>query len=140
MRCKFGRMKLRFRLLGAFFALIGLLTFSVEGVWAATCATNMEAESATSSVEQASQAQSCSVDAAASRANDADLPNGNDSGSPHCPRMPMDAAGTCGAALALPAAISPQLISTPPELQLAPRTDRVPELLLARAFFRPPIA
>lgn len=133
-------MKLRFRFLAALFALFGLLTFSVEGVWAATCATNMEAGSAAPSADRAAPAQSCSAEAASLRPSGAELPGGNDSGAPHCPSMPMGPTGACGAVLALPADVSPQLTSTLPEAQLSPRTDRVHELLLAGAFFRPPIA
>ena len=128
-------MKLRFRFLAALLALIGLLTFSVEGAWAAPCATKMEMGSAAPA-----SAQDCAGEAAALRANDAELPDGSSSGAPHCPSMPMGAAGACGAALAVPAHIPPQLTPSLPGAQLSPRTDSVRELLLAGAFFRPPIA
>ena len=133
-------MKLRFHFLAALLALIGLLTFSVEGVWAATCASDMEAGSTNDSIDQTAQAMSCSAEASVVRGNDAELPDGNESGAPHCPSMPMGAGGACGAVLALPADVSPQLTSFLPEAQLSPLTDRVHELLLAGAFFRPPIA
>lgn len=129
-------MKLRFRLLAAFIALIGLLTFSVEGAWAATCAMKMDPASA----DPAARMQSCSAEAAAFHASDAEMPDGNDSGAPHCPSMPMGATGACGAVLALPADLSPRLAPSLPEAQLSPRTDRVHELLLAGVLFRPPIA
>jgi hypothetical protein len=133
-------MKLRFRFLAALFALIGLLAISVEGVWAATCAAQMEAGSAAPSADRAAQAQSCSADAAAFRVNDADPAGGSDSDAPHCPSMPMGAAGACGAVLALPADLSPQFAPSLPESRLSPRTESLHELLLAGAFFRPPIA
>lgn len=132
-------MKLRFRFLAALLALVGLLTFSVEGAWAATCTSNMETEPAGGPADQLTQVMSCSASSAV-RGNDAELPNGNEPGAPYCPSMPMGAAGACGAALAVPADVSPQLTSILPEAQLSPRTDRVHELLLAGAFFRPPIA
>jgi hypothetical protein len=130
-------MKLRFRLLAAFFALIGLLTFSVEGAWAATCAMEMDTGAA---ANPAARTQSCSAEAAAFRVSGAEMPDGNDSGAPHCPSMPLGATGACGAVLALPADLSPQLAPSLPEAQLSPRTDRVHELLLAGVLFRPPIA
>ena len=130
-------MKLRFRFLAALFALIGLLTFSVEGAWAASCA---EMGSTDSGVGHAAQAEPCSPEAAAAHADGADMPHGSDSGAPHCPGMPMGAAGACGAALALPADSSPQLAPSVLEAQLSLRADSVHELLLAGAFFRPPIA
>lgn len=133
-------MKLRFRFLAALLALIGLLTFSVEGVWAATCASNMEVRPAAGSADQTAQVMSCAAEASAVRGNGAEMPDGNEPGAPHCPSMPMGATGACGAVLALPADVSPQLTSILPEAQLSPRTDRVHELLLAGAFFRPPIA
>jgi hypothetical protein len=129
-------MKLRVRFLAALLALIGLLTFSVEGAWAASCA---EMGSADSGMGHAAQAESCSFGAAAVHANGADMPDG-ESGAPHCPGMPMGAAGACGAALALPTDSSPELAHSVLEAQLSLPADRVHELLLAGAFFRPPIA
>jgi hypothetical protein len=54
--------------------------------------------------------------------------------------MPVSAAGVCGAVLALPAYPSPRLAPSLSEAQLSPHTDNFRELLLATAFFRPPIA
>ena len=133
-------MKLRFRFFAALLALVGLLAFSVEGAWATTCASSMETESASGSAGIAAQAMSCSAEASAVRGNVKGMPDGNESGAPHCPSMPMGAAGACGVMLALPADLSPQLTSILPEAQLSPRTESVRELLLAGAFFRPPIA
>ena len=137
---RFVRMELRFRFLSALLALIGLLTFSVEGVWATTCASNMEVGSVAGSVDQTAQELSCSAEASVVRGNGAEMPDGSESGAPHCPSMPMGAAGACGAVLALPADAPPQLTSYLPEAQLSPRTESAHELLLAGAFFRPPIA
>jgi hypothetical protein len=133
-------MKLRFRPLAALIALIGFLAVSAEGAWAAACTANMEMGSTSVSASVESQAKQCSADAAALRANGAEAPDGNDPGLPHCPSMPLGAAGACGAALALPADLAPQLAPSLREAQLSPRTNSAHELLLAGAFFRPPIA
>lgn len=126
-------MKLRFRLLAAFFAVLGLLAVSAEGAWAAACAVEVEAESAT-------QGERCSSGAAVSLGDDAGMPHGHDAGAPHCPAMPMGAAGACGAAAALPADRSPLLIVSTPEARLSPIQGDLRELLLAAAVFHPPIA
>ena len=133
-------MRLRFRFLTALFALLGLLTVSVDGAWASACAAGMETESAASTVRPATQAMSCAAEMAVSHTNRAALPDGSDSGGPECPSMPMSAAGACGAALALPGYDSLLLEPSTPEAQSFVPTDHAHELMLAAAFFRPPIA
>lgn len=139
--CNFYAMNHRFRFLAALLALIGLLTFSVQGAWAATCAVNMETESSSLAADPLTQAPSCADMGAGAHAEDVDFPDG-DSGpaAPHCPAMPMGVAGACGAVLATLSDASPVL--TPPlvEAQISPRMDSVRESLLAGVFFRPPIA
>lgn len=132
-------MKLRLRFLAALLALIGLLTFSVQGAWAATCAVNMETESTTSSADGMGQAPSCSADAAGLHAQDTELPGGSGLAAPPCPGMPMGASGACGAVLAIPSDVPPSLALPLAEAQLSPRADHVRESLLAGVFFRPPI-
>ena len=130
-------MKLRFRFLAALFAFLGLLTVSVEGAWAAACGMEMETGSATSTT---TQGERCSLGADVSLGHDAGLPDGTGSGAPHCPAMPMGAAGACGAAAALPAHPSPPLIASTLDARLSPVQGDLRELLLAVAFFHPPIA
>lgn len=130
-------MKLRFRLLAALFAVLGLLAVSAEGAWAAACAVEVEAESATSA---ATQGERCSLGAAASPGDDAGMPHGSHSGAPHCPAMPMGAGGACGAAAALPADPPSPLIASALEARLSPVQGDLRELLLAVAVFHPPIA
>lgn len=130
-------MKLRFRFLAALLALIGLLTFSVQGAWAATCA--VETEATTSAADPMGQAPSCAAAAAGLHAQDAELPGGSGPAAPPCPGMPMGASGACGAVLAIPTDVSPSLALPLAEAQLSPRTDHVRESLLAGVFFRPPI-
>jgi hypothetical protein len=132
-------MKLRPRFFAALFALIGLLTVSVSGAWAATCATTMETGSAAPAAGAVAPAMPCSG-AASLHAQGTELPDGHESGTSPCPSMPMSATGACGAVLALPADPSPRLAPSLSEAQLSPDTDSVRELLLAGAFFRPPIA
>lgn len=131
-------MKLRFRFFAALLALLGLLTVSVEGAWAAACGA-MEVESTVSAADGVTQAKSCTAAAAAFHASGAEVPDGNGSDAPHCPSMPMGATA-CGVALALPAILSLQLSPVLPKAQLSPHTNSMRELLLAGAFFRPPIA
>lgn len=133
-------MKLRFRFLTALFALLGLLTVSVDGAWASTCAAGMEMESAATAVRPVSQDTSCGAAMAALATTGAELPGEDHTGGSECPSMPMSAAGGCGAALALPGYASPLLESSSPEAQSFVPTDNARELLLAAAFFRPPIA
>jgi hypothetical protein len=133
-------MKLRFRFLTALFALLGLLTISVDGAWASTCAAGMEVESAASAVHPASQDMSCGAGMAALSTSGAELPGESHKGGSECPSMPMSAAGACGAALALPGYTSSLLEPSSPEALSFVPTDHAHELLLAAAFFRPPIA
>jgi hypothetical protein len=132
-------MKLRFRLLAALLALVGLPGFTAGGAWAASCASQMEAETlpAENAVEPGAQ---CLTTAGLSQADESRQGSGSDSGAPHCPYMPMGAAGACGAALALPAESSPEFELSIPEARLSLPPDDVRELLLAAHFFRPPIA
>lgn len=130
-------MKLRFRLLAALFATLGLLTVSVEAAWAAPCAVDMESGS---EARAATQGERCSSEMAVSLSHETGLPDGNHSGAPHCPAMPMGAAGACGVAAALPADSSPPMIASALEARLAPIQGNLRELLLAVAFFHPPIA
>lgn len=129
-------MKLRFRFLVALFALLGLLTVSVEGAWAAVCAVEVETESVTSA---ATQGERCSSGTTISLGDDAGTPDGSHSGVPHCPAMPMGAGGACGAAAALPADPSAPLIASALEARLSPIQGDLRELLLAVAVFHPPI-
>ncbi|MBW3570512.1 MAG: hypothetical protein KY467_05355 [Gemmatimonadetes bacterium] len=130
-------MKLRFRFLAALLALFGFLTSSVQGAWAATCASNMEMGV---SADAASAGPSCSVEAVAFRA-----PDGHDSDTggpiaPHCPTMPMGAGGACGAFSAVASDPALPVTTSPVEARLSPHADDVREFLLAGVFFRPPIA
>ena len=130
-------MKPRFRFLAALLALLGLLTFSVQGAWAATCATNMEMGF---SADPASAGPSCSVEAAAAHAPDAKGPDSGGPNSPHCPTMPIGAGGACGAVFAVTSDLALALTASPAEAPLSPRADDIRESLLAGVFFRPPIA
>jgi hypothetical protein len=130
-------MKLRFRLFAAFFAVLGLLAVSAEGSWAAACAVEVETESATSA---GTHGERCSSGAAVSLGDEAGMPLGHDSGAPHCPAMPMGAAGACGAAAALPSDAPSPLIAPTLEARLSPVQGDLRELLLAVAVFHPPIA
>ena len=133
-------MKLRFRFLAALFALFGLLTVSADGAWASTCAAGMEMESAAETLRHASQDTYCGAAMAALATTGAELPGEDHAGGSECPSMPISAAGACGAALALPGYASPLLESSSPEAESFVPTDDARELLLAAAFFRPPIA
>lgn len=133
-------MKLRSRFLAALLALVGLLTVSVNGAWAATCAADMEVECGAPSAQVATEMQSCAADVSATRTDCSGLPDGSGSSAPHCPSMPLSTANACGVVLALPAEVSLQTVLSLPEARLFPRTEHAHELLLAAAFFRPPIA
>lgn len=133
-------MKLRFRFFATLLALVGLLAVSVQGAWAASCAASMGPEHGAPSVSGGTEAHLCSAEVTASRAGGSELPDGSGSGAPSCPSMPMSATSGCGAVLALPAVVSPHLASFSSDARLSPRTDSAHELLLAAAFFRPPIA
>lgn len=130
-------MKLRVRFLAALVALLGLLTFSVQGAWAATCVTNMDMGF---SVDPASAGPSCSADAAALHAPDAQVPDSGAPSAPHCPILPMGAGAGCGAVFAVTSGPALPLTPSPVEARLSPRADDMREFLLAGVFFRPPIA
>ncbi|MGH7458150.1 MAG: hypothetical protein ACREKN_03565 [Longimicrobiaceae bacterium] len=134
-------MKLRFRFLAALLALVAPLTFTAQGAWAASCAGQMGSETgAVSSLDAAAPGTTCMAGRDMVPAGDSGQGDGNDSGAPHCPTMPMGATGACGAAFALPADSSPEIGLSVLEARPSISPDDVRDLLLAADFFRPPIA
>lgn len=125
--------------MAALFALIALTAGAVQGLWASTCLMEMSVTAATSR-EAAAPPVPCThgMGSVADRA----ASSGGDSApdAPHCPFTPMGLAGSCGAGTALAAESPISLDPASPQPLLQRFSNGAPDLLLAAAFFRPPIA
>lgn len=131
-------MKAHFRHLAALLALIALTAIAVQGLWASTCPLDMP--SAVSTTEVAGPEGSCvhAQPAVTSAANPGQ--NQGPSHAPDCPLMPMGMTGSCGAVVAVPAESTLTLAASLHEVRFPRMQNEVRDLLLATAFFRPPIA
>jgi hypothetical protein len=132
-------MNSRIRHVAALFALIALTIGTVQGLWASTCLMEMPVAT-TASTEAAAPSGVCTHGMSA--ISDGISPSQDDggTGAPHCPFMPMGVAGSCGAVMAFPAGSSLSLEPSSPEALLPRFPNEARDLLLAAAFFRPPIA
>jgi hypothetical protein len=132
-------MNLRFHHFAALFALLALTMGMVQGLWASTCLMEMPVAT-TASTEAVAPSGMCTHGMIA--VSDGTGPSQDDGGpgAPHCPFMPMGVAGSCGAVMALPAGSSLSLEPSSPEALLPRFPNEARDLLLAAAFFRPPIA
>lgn len=129
----------RFRHLAALFALIALTVGTVQGLWASTCLIDMSVTT-TASTEAAAPPTLCthgmpSAAEGAGSSQDDSVP-----APPECPFTPIGMAGSCGAGIALAAESSVSLEPSPSEALLPRSANEAGDLLLAAAFFRPPIA
>ena len=135
-------MNSRFRHLAALFALIALIALiagAVQGLWASTCLMEMPVITAVST-EAAASSGFCThgmsaVEDRAGSSQDDSRPDES-----RCPFMPMGTAGSCGVITALPAESSFALEPSSPEALHSRLPNGARDLLLATAFFRPPIA
>jgi hypothetical protein len=133
-------MNSRFRNLAALFALLALTVGTVQGLWASTCLMEMAVDT-TASTEAVAPSAMCThgMSATISDRGGSYLTDGGPD-APHCPAMPMGVAGSCGAVMALPAGSSLSLEPSALEALLPRFPNEARDLLLAAAFFRPPIA
>lgn len=132
-------MNSRFRHLSALFALIALTMGMVQGLWASSCSMEMPVAT-TASTEAVAPSGVCThaMSALTDRVGSSQDDSGPDA--PPCPFVPMGMAGSCGAVVALPAGSSVSLEPSSPEALLPRLPNEARDLLLAAAFFRPPIA
>ena len=130
-------MSSRFRHLAAIFALIALTVGTVQGLWAATCHMEMSAETTAppppAQLGSGIHGVSALADGAGSSRDDAGPE------APHCPFAPMGMAGVCGPVTAVPAESSAATNPASAETRLPCLAIEARDLLLAHAFFRPPI-
>jgi hypothetical protein len=134
-------MRSRFRFLAALFALLALTVTAVEGAWAAVCPVEMEmsADRATS-VEANASSEACMHGVAVMHRGTAPSQDAGAPDAPRCPSMPAGTAGSCTGAAALPAEATLQPEPSTEGALLAISSENRRDLLLAAAFFRPPIA
>ena len=130
----------RFRHIAALFALIALTALTVQGLWASTCLMGMESLTSAVSEEVPASPVSCSHGATGAFGQTGPSHGEGPSDASNCPFMPMNMAGSCGALLALPAESYLSLESSSPEARHLPWPNDARDLILAAAFFRPPIA
>lgn len=125
--------------MAALFAIIALTAGAVQGLWASTCLMEMSVTT-TTSTEDAAPSVLCThgMDPVADLTGSSDGDSAPDA--PHCPFTPMGFTGSCGAGIALGAESSISLEPSSPEALLPRFSNGAPDLLLAAAFFRPPIA
>lgn len=126
----------RFRALSALFALIALLLFQVEALWASSaCSMETDMAAAAQPVDAASHSD-------AAQPVQADHPHGqHGSGSqaPECPLMPAGTASCVGGVAVLGPSAAPALHFAESRLPLA-SSDHAKDLLLAVSLLRPPQA
>ena len=132
-------MNTRFRHLAALFALSALTVGAVQGLWASTCPMEMPVAT-TASMEAVAPSGVCTHGMTALSDRTASSQDEDRPDAPPCPFMPIGMAGSCGAVVALPAGSSISLEPSSPEALLPRFPDEARDLLLAAAFFRPPIA
>lgn len=128
-----------FRHLAALIALVALTVGTVQGLLASTCLMEMSVTT-TSATEAAAPSGLCThgMGPVADRADSSQGHGAPDA--PHCPFTPMGLAGSCGAGIALAAESSISLEPSSPVALLPRFSNGARDLLLASAFFRPPIA
>ena len=132
-------MNSRLRHLVALIALIALTAGTVQGLRASTCPMKT-ALGVVASTKVAAPHGVCAHGTIFVSDRTDSYPNGGGPDAPHCPLMPTGIAGSCNAVMALPSespgALEPFFAQT-----LLPRlSNQTRDLLLAAAFFRPPIA
>lgn len=132
-------MSLRFRHLAALLALIALTVGTVQGLWASTCRMGMPVVAA-ASAEATAPSGVCTHGMPAAPDGAGSSQDDGPPDAPRCPSMPMGMAGSCGAAIALPAGSAVLLEPSSPEALLPALPNEARDLLLTTAFFRPPIA
>lgn len=132
-------MNSRFRHVAALLALVALTAGVVQGLWASTCLMAMPVATA-ASTEAAAPSGVCTHRMSAVSDGAGSSQDDSRSDTPHCPFMPSGMANSCGAAMALPAESSVALEPSSPDALLPRLRNEARDLLLAAAFFRPPIA
>lgn len=134
-------MRFRFHHLSALLALLALTVVPVQGLWASVCPAEMGASVAQGmSVEASTSSGACTHGMAAVSDQAGPSTDGDRPGIPHCPPMPMGVAGSCATMMALPAGTYLSTEPSSPEALLPHFRNDTRDLLIAGAFFRPPIA
>jgi hypothetical protein len=131
-------MKLRIRF-GALMALLALLVYFAEGVWAATCPPTMSMTGVEEVVERDAAEHSCPMAANHTSSGETESPEQSRSEAPVCPFGPVGAGSSCVAA-SLPATTVRIAPSFPAGSLLTPSPDAARDLILAAALFHPPKA
>lgn len=131
-------MNSRLRHLVALIALIALTVGTVQGLRASTCPMKT-ALGVVASTKVTSPHGVCVHGKIVVTDRTSSYPDGGSPDAPHCPLTPTGMAGSCNAVMALPSespvALDPFFAQT-----LLPRfSNQARDLLLAAAFFRPPI-
>ena len=137
-------MRIRFHLLAGLLAVLALTATAVEGLWAST----QHAEMGTRTIVAASalirgpsapvSPADCPAEMAHSRSSCQG--GGGNPNAPPCPSMPLGMVSSCAGAVALPVESFPHFEPSPEGTRSLRSPDQTRDLLLALAFFRPPIA
>jgi hypothetical protein len=135
-------MKVRFHFLAGLLALLALTATAVEGLWASTHRAEMgtrtiAAASARMDGPSAPVAPDCPAEMAHAHPS---CQGGGNPDAPQCPSMPLGMASSCMGAVALPVESFPHFEPSPEGTLSLRSPDQTRDLLLALAFFRPPIA
>ena len=131
-------MMTRIRFVAALFALVALSIAGVGGLWASTCAGDVDSDTASAA---ASMAGGCGAEMASMMTgNGSEDTKSPDPEGPHCPMAPAASSGACSTVATVPAE-APDFSALSPESAIVPLSaSQTRDLLLVSAFFRPPRA
>lgn len=132
-------MRVRFHLLAGLLAVLAVAATAVAGLWASTQHAEMGPPTAlaASALIDAPSIPDCSAEMASPHPS---CPSGGNPDVPQCPSMPLGMASACVGGVALPVESFPLLEPSPEGTPSLGSPDHTRGLLLALAFFRPPIA
>jgi hypothetical protein len=136
-------MRVRFHLLAGLLAVLALTATAFEGLWASTHRPEIGTRTiaAASALMDGPSAPDPTPDCPAETAHaHPSCQRSDHPDAPQCPSMPLGMASSCVGAVALPVESFPHFEPSPEGTSSRRSPDQTPDLLLALAFFRPPIA